>query len=141
MVERATRGKSGCESKCRFPNTGGLHCTSGDAPLETHPPFSYVHNSNSPSSKRTQVVSSAFRVNRNESARHSTKHRRVLNANRKKYKQLHHLKDVQISRTALKKVKLLDFDYIKKNVVVCDGGDNESNGIQNRLDIDGVNCL
>ena len=34
-VERATRGKSGCESKCRFPNTGGLHRTSGDAPLET----------------------------------------------------------------------------------------------------------
>ncbi len=56
-------------------------------------------------------------------------------------KSIHHLKDVQISRTALKKVKLLDFDYIKKNVVVCDGGDNESNGIQNRLDIDSVNCL
>ena len=140
-IEQATRGKSRCESKCHFPNTGGLHRTSGDAPLETHPPFSYVHNSNSPSSKRTQVASSAFQVNQNESARHSTKHRRVLNANRKKYKQLHHLKDVQISRTALKKVKLLDFDYIKKNVVVCDGGDNESNGIQNRSDIDDVNCL
>ena len=64
-----------------------------------------------------------------------------MNANRKKYKQLHHLKDIQISRTALKKVKLLDFDYIKKNVVVCDGGDSESNCIQNRLDIDGVSCL
>ncbi len=63
-----------------------------------------------------------------------------MNANRKKYKQLHHLKDVQIFRTALKKVKLLNFDYIKKNVVACDGGDNESNGIQNRLYIDGVNC-
>ncbi len=35
-IERATRGKSRCESKCRFPNTGGLHRTSGDAPLETH---------------------------------------------------------------------------------------------------------
>ena len=64
-----------------------------------------------------------------------------MNSNRKKYKQLHHLKDVQISRTALKKIKLLNFDYIKKNVVVCDGGDNESDGIQNRLDIDGANCL
>ena len=64
-----------------------------------------------------------------------------MNANRKKYKQLHHLKDVQISRTALKKVKLLDLNYIKKNVVVCDGGENESDGIQNKLDIDGVNCL
>ncbi len=36
-VEQATRGKSGCESKCHFPNTGGLHHTSGDAPLGTHP--------------------------------------------------------------------------------------------------------
>ena len=35
----------------------------------------------------------------------------------------------------------MDFDYIKKNVVVCDGGDNESDGIQNRPDIDGDNCL
>ena len=35
-VERATRGESGRDSKCRFPNTGGLHGTSGDAPLETH---------------------------------------------------------------------------------------------------------
>jgi hypothetical protein len=74
-IEQATRGKSRCESKCHFPNTGGLHRTSGDAPLETHPPFSYVQNSNSPSSKRTQAASSAFRVNQNESARHSTKHR------------------------------------------------------------------
>ena len=39
-IEQATRGKSGCESKCCFPNTGGLHRTSGDAPLET--PFPAV---------------------------------------------------------------------------------------------------
>jgi len=37
-----------------------------------------------------------------------------LNANGKKYKQHYHLKDVQICKTALKKVKLLDLDYIKK---------------------------
>jgi hypothetical protein len=41
----------------------------------------------------------------------------------------------------LKKVKLLDLDYIKKNVVVCDGGNNESNGIQNRPDIENVSCF
>ncbi len=35
-VEQATRGKSGHDGKCCFSNTGGLHCTSGDAPLETH---------------------------------------------------------------------------------------------------------
>ena len=140
-IERATRGKSGCESKCRFPNTGGLHRTSGDALLETHPSFCYVHKRNSSSSKRTQAASRAFLVNRNESARHSTKHRRILNANRKKDKQHYHLKDVKICKTALKKVKLLDLDYIRKNVVVCDGGENESNGIQNRPDIDGATCL
>jgi hypothetical protein len=35
-VERNSWGRSGCEWLCCFPNTGGLHCTSGDAPLETH---------------------------------------------------------------------------------------------------------
>ncbi len=29
-------GKFGCEWMCPFPNTRGLHHTSGDAPLETH---------------------------------------------------------------------------------------------------------
>jgi hypothetical protein len=140
-VEQATRGKFGCESKCRFPITGGLHCTSGDAPLETHPPWSHMHNSNYPSYKRTQVGSIAFWVNQNESTRQSAKHRRELNANKKKYKQVHHLNDVQIFSTALEMIKFLDLDYIKKNVVVCDGGNDESNGIQNRPDIENVSCL
>jgi len=34
-VERNSGGKSRCEQMCRFPITGGLHRTSGDAPLET----------------------------------------------------------------------------------------------------------
>ncbi len=34
-VERNIGGKSRCEQMCRFPNTGGLHHTSGGAPLET----------------------------------------------------------------------------------------------------------
>jgi hypothetical protein len=34
-VERSSWGKSRCEEMCRFPNTGGLHHTSGGAPLET----------------------------------------------------------------------------------------------------------
>ncbi len=34
--ERNSWGKSGCEWMCHFPNTGGLHRTYGDAPLETH---------------------------------------------------------------------------------------------------------
>jgi hypothetical protein len=43
-VERNSWGKSGCEWMCRFPNIGGLHCTSGDAPLETH---TLTHNTSS----------------------------------------------------------------------------------------------
>ncbi len=35
-VKRNSWGKSGCEWMCCFPNTRGLHPTSGDAPLETH---------------------------------------------------------------------------------------------------------
>ena len=42
-VERTSWGKSRCDRMCRFPNTGGLHLTSGNAPLETptleHPAF------------------------------------------------------------------------------------------------------
>ena len=34
-VVRNSWGKSRCELMCRFPNTGGLHRTSGGAPLET----------------------------------------------------------------------------------------------------------
>jgi hypothetical protein len=34
-VEHSSRGKSRCEQLCCFPNTGGLHRTPGDAPLET----------------------------------------------------------------------------------------------------------
>jgi hypothetical protein len=34
-VELNSWGKSRCEQMCRFPNTGGLHRISGDAPLET----------------------------------------------------------------------------------------------------------
>ena len=33
-VEHNSWGKSRCEQKCRFPITGGLHRTSGGAPLE-----------------------------------------------------------------------------------------------------------
>ncbi len=33
-VERNSWGKSRCEQMCCFPNTGGLHRTSGDAALK-----------------------------------------------------------------------------------------------------------
>ena len=34
-VERNSGGKSGSDMMCRFPNTGGLHHTSGNAPFDT----------------------------------------------------------------------------------------------------------
>ena len=42
---------------------GGLHHTSGDAPLETHhsphPPWGHIHESNSPSLRQTKLVAVA----------------------------------------------------------------------------------
>ena len=34
-IERNSWGKSRSDMMCRFPNTGGLHCTSGKAPFDT----------------------------------------------------------------------------------------------------------
>ena len=99
-VDRASWGKSGCECKCCFPNTRGLHCRTGDAPLETHylpgPSWCHVHNSNSPSSRRIQVVAVAYRHKRHESTKRSITHRRDMNANNICSKQFHLLKDVKI---------------------------------------------
>jgi hypothetical protein len=88
-IERNSGGKSGCEWMCRFPNTGGLHCTSGDAPLEpgvfagrsieedavghnTHLPWCQVSKSKSSTSRRTQVATNAYKDKPHKSARHTT---------------------------------------------------------------------
>jgi hypothetical protein len=86
-IEHTSWGKSRCERMCCFPNTGGLHRTSGDAPLETptlrNPAWCHVNRSKSLSSRRTQLAGVAYRHIPHESVRHSTKHRRGLNADRK----------------------------------------------------------
>jgi hypothetical protein len=86
-IEGAYWEKSGSECNCCFPNTGGLHCTFGDAFLETHhsshPPWCHVHKSNSPSSRRTQVAAVAYIHKRHESTKNSIIHRRKVNANNK----------------------------------------------------------
>ncbi len=62
-----------------------------------------------------------------------------MNANNKShYKQIYLLKDVKVCSGVSKKLKFLTLDYIKKNTVVCDGGDNECDGIQNTLDFENV---
>ena len=141
-VEQASWGKSGCECKCRFQNTRGLHRTSRDALLETHhsphPPWCHVHKSNSPSSRRTQVAAVSFIHKKEESTKHSIIHRRLVNANNKSLKQFYLLKDVKVCSVVSKKINYLTMDYIKKNIVVCDGGDNECDGIQNTSDFENV---
>ncbi len=58
-VERNSWGKSRSDRMCRFPNTGGLHCTSGDAPFETQ---NFTHDNNTESS---HIATTAFYANSN----------------------------------------------------------------------------
>ena len=115
-VERNSWGKSRCEQKCRFPNTGGLHRTSGGAPLETPtlrdpvPVWCHVHKSNSSSSMRTQVAAVAYKQIPHQPAKHSTKHKRSLNASRKCWKQKLKLKDVVIGN-GIFFAKMFDLEF------------------------------
>jgi hypothetical protein len=140
-VERNSWGKSRCKQMCRFPNTGGLHRTSGDAPLETPtlqipvPVWCGVHKSNSSSSKRTQVAAVAYKqIHHHRPVKHSTKHKRSLNANRKCQKQKFKLKDVVIGNGTFTP-KCLSLNYIRKNSVVCDGGATESDALKSKYGI------
>jgi hypothetical protein len=150
-IEGNSWGKSKYEWICHVPNTGGLHRTSGDAPLETHnnthntswqprsnwgifagrsivedaielnmhQPWCHVSKSNSPLSRRTQVVANAYKDKPHKSARCTTKHKRGVNANRKRYKQIKYLKDVQVCNVASnRRVQYMCSDYIRKKIVV-----------------------
>ena len=139
-VARNSWGKSRCEWMCRFPNTGGLHRTSGGAPLETPtsqipvPVWCHVHKSNSSSSKQTQVAAVAYKQILHHPVKHSTKHKRSLNGNRKCHKQIIKLKDVVIGNGSFKP-KCLSKNYIRKNSVVCDGGATESDALTSKYGI------
>jgi hypothetical protein len=132
---------------CPFSNTGGFHRTSGDASLETgvfagrsieedavgrntHPPWCHVSKSKSSSSRRTQVAANAYKDKPHKSARCTTKHKRGVNVDRKWYEQIKYLKDVQVCNVASNRmVQYMSLDYIRKNIVVCDGGDTTSDAI------------
>jgi hypothetical protein len=71
--------------------------------------------------------------------RHATTHRRSLNANRKWHKQILKLKHVVVGNGLLKSnVKCLSLNYIRNNIVVCNGGDTDLDAIKNTSSI---HCL
>jgi hypothetical protein len=97
----------------------------------THPPWCHVTKSNSPSSRRTQVAANAYKEKPHKFARSTTKHKRGVNADRKWYKQIEFLKDVQVCNVASnRRVQYMSLDNIRKNIIVCDGGDTTSNAIK-----------
>ena len=97
---------------------------------EEPPPWCHVNVSKSPSSRRTQVAAVAYRMD--HCVKHTTLHKRNINSKRKKIKQKVNCKDVQVSHLASKcNVQRLSLDYIRENIVVCDGGESPHDSIQN----------
>ncbi len=71
-----------------------------------------------------------------------TKHKRCTRADQKGYKQVKYLKDVQVCHVASnKKVQFMTSDSIKRNIVVCDGGDTTDDAIQPISSCSGTFCL
>ena len=56
-IEPNSWGKSRSDMMCRFPNTGGLHRTPGDAPFETQ---NFIHDNDTESS---HIATTAFYAN------------------------------------------------------------------------------
>ena len=103
VVERSSWEKSRRGRKCRFPPKGGLHHTSGDASLETHleiPNWCHVYKSQSPSSRRTRAAAAEYRIVSQTHRGHSTKHRRCVNENRKRFKQGNYLREIKSRKVA-----------------------------------------
>jgi hypothetical protein len=99
-----------------------------------HPPWCHMSKSNSLLSTRTQVAANAYKDKPHKSARCTTKHKRGVNSDRKQYKQIKYLKDVQVCNvTSNRRVQYMSLDYIRKNIVVCNGGDTTSDAIKNTL--------
>ncbi len=68
-----------------------------------------------------------------------TKHKRCTNANQKRYKQVKYLKDVQVCNVASnRKVQFMTSDSIRRNIVVCDGGDITDDAVQPNSSCSGI---
>ena len=127
VVERSSWEKSRRGRKCRFPPKGGLHHTSGDASLETHleiPNWCHAYKSQSPSSRRTRAAAVEYQIVSQTHRGHSTKHRRCVNENRKRFKQGNYLREIKSRKVASLNIQCLSTDFIKNNIVVCDGGND-----------------
>ncbi len=108
----------------------------------THPPWCHVSQSNSLSSRRTPLAANAYKDKPHKSARCTTKHKRGVNTNRKRYKQVKYLKDVQVCNVASnRRVQYMSLDYIRKNIVVCNGDDTTFDDIKNVLAFKSVHYL
>ncbi len=125
VVERSSWEKSRRGRKCHFPPKGGLHHTSRDASLETHleiPNWCYAYKSESPSSRRTRAAAAEYRIVSQIHWGHLTNHRRFVSMNRKRFKQRNYLRKVKSRKIVSLNIQCLSANFIKNNIVVCDGG-------------------
>jgi hypothetical protein len=88
------------------------------------------------------VASNDYKDKPHKPVRHTTKHKRGVNTNGKRYKQIKYLKDVQVCNVASnRRVQYMSLDYIRKNIVVCDGGDTTSDAIKYTLAFKSIHYL
>ncbi len=88
------------------------------------------------------MAANAYKDKPYKSARRTTKHKRGVNADRKWYNQIKYLKDVQVCNVASnRRVQYMSSDFIRKNIVVCNGGDTTSDAIKNILAFKSVHYL
>jgi hypothetical protein len=66
----------------------------------THPLWCHISKTNSSLARRTQVTANAYKDKPHKSARCTTKYKRGVDANRKRYNQIKYLKDVQVCNVA-----------------------------------------
>ncbi len=122
--------------------TGVISEVMGRMGQSLHPSWCHVNKSYTPLSRRTQVAACAYKDKLHKSASQMMKHKRCTNANQKSYKQIKYLKDVQVCNVASnRKVQVLTSDSIRKNIVVCDGGDTTDDAIQPDLSCSGIYYL
>jgi hypothetical protein len=127
VVERSSWEKSRRGCKCCFPPMGGLHHMSGDASLETRleiPNLCYAYKSQLPSSRRTRDAAAEYRIVSQIHQGHSMNHRRCVIMNRKRFKQRNYLRKVKSRKVASLNIQCLSKDFIKNNIVVCNGGND-----------------